>query len=253
MSVQPPPTVNSTIFNPAFFQSASSTSLTTDTADKRYLKLSGGILTGLLTTSAGISTPTLFNVGTLTLPTTTDTLIGRNTTDTLTNKTLTGAVITGGTLTVGASTVSMVATTGQLINQNSNQNVGGIKTFTTAPICTAAGVGTFAYLNLAQTLTNKTLTASKFGANGTNFDLTQFGKTSISGTSGTITFSNAFASPPTVCATLEQTDTGYLFLLQITSTSTTGFTWNQYLITISVGATCTVAGDAGFIHWIATA
>ncbi len=41
---------------------------------------------------------TIVNTGTLTLPTSTDTLVGRDTTDTLTNKTLTSPVISGGTI-----------------------------------------------------------------------------------------------------------------------------------------------------------
>ena len=41
---------------------------------------------------------TIVNTGTLTLPTSTDTLVGRVTTDTLTNKTLTSPVLTGATL-----------------------------------------------------------------------------------------------------------------------------------------------------------
>lgn len=41
---------------------------------------------------------TIINTGTLTLPTSTDTLVGRDTTDTLTNKTLTSPTISGGTI-----------------------------------------------------------------------------------------------------------------------------------------------------------
>jgi len=57
---------------------------------------------------------TIVNTGTLTLPTSTDTIVGRATTDTLTNKTLTSPIISGGSLNstpVGATTPSTGAFT----------------------------------------------------------------------------------------------------------------------------------------------
>jgi hypothetical protein len=62
-------------------------------------------LTNKTLTSPVIST--IVNTGTLTLPTSTDTLVGKATTDTLTNKTLTSPVISGGTVNnaiIGGST-----------------------------------------------------------------------------------------------------------------------------------------------------
>ena len=55
-------------------------------------------------TNKTLTTPvisTISNTGTLTLPTSTDTLVGRATTDTLTNKTLTAPLLTAGTATAG--------------------------------------------------------------------------------------------------------------------------------------------------------
>lgn len=46
-----------------------------------------------------VITPTLTNTGVLTIPTSTDTLVGRDTTDTLTNKTLTSPTVTNGSFT----------------------------------------------------------------------------------------------------------------------------------------------------------
>jgi hypothetical protein len=75
----------------------------------------GGLITnnGTATlTNKTLTTPiisSISNTGTLTLPTSTDTLVGRATTDTLTNKTLTSPVISGGTInnaSVGATTAS---------------------------------------------------------------------------------------------------------------------------------------------------
>lgn len=77
-------------------------------------------------TSFTLVTPvisTISNTGTLTLPTSTDTLVGRATTDTLTNKTLTAPVIStisnSGTLTLPTGTDTLVgrATTDTLTNK----------------------------------------------------------------------------------------------------------------------------------------
>ena len=84
-------------------------------------------LTGSQTlTNKTLTTPTIasiVNTGTLTLPTSTDTLVGRATTDTLTNKTLTTPVISSisntGTITLPTSTDTLVgrATTDTLTNK----------------------------------------------------------------------------------------------------------------------------------------
>ena len=68
--------------------------------------------------SPTLTTPeisSISNSGTITIPTGTDTLVGRATTDTLTNKTLSSATLTG-TLTAGGST----GTSGQVL-----QSTGG--------------------------------------------------------------------------------------------------------------------------------
>jgi hypothetical protein len=130
--------------------------------------------------------------GVLTLPTSTDTLVGRATTDTLSNKTLTAPVIATivntGTLTLPTSTDTLVgrATTDTLTNKNlSNTNVfhvdgadatkriafqsSGSTTATTATLVVATTANrsitipdvtdTLVARTTTDTLTNKTLTA----------------------------------------------------------------------------------------------
>lgn len=73
------------------------------------LNATGSVTGGVIATLTGTQTltnktltapiiSTISNTGTLTLPTSTDTLVGRATTDTLTNKTLTSPVVSGGTI-----------------------------------------------------------------------------------------------------------------------------------------------------------
>jgi hypothetical protein len=91
-------------------------------------------LTGSQTlTNKTLTTPvisSITNTGTLTLPTSTDTLVGRATTDTLTNKTLTSPAINGGTNTgsilVGPeerTTVAATAATGTIAYDAITQGV----------------------------------------------------------------------------------------------------------------------------------
>jgi hypothetical protein len=81
-------------------------------ASNLLLKTSTQTITGTKVFSVAPVISTISNTGTLTLPTATDTLVGRNTTDTLTNKTLTSPVISTivntGTLTLPTSTDTLV-------------------------------------------------------------------------------------------------------------------------------------------------
>ena len=107
--------------------SATSTTLTV-AIDNTVTTLAGEqTLTNKTLTTPIISS--ISNTGTLTLPTSTDTLVGRDTTDTLTNKTLTSPDINGGTIdnaTIGLTT----PTTGNFTHITGSGNVSGSVTST---------------------------------------------------------------------------------------------------------------------------
>lgn len=96
MSSYPSPIAILPIFNSQEFNYSSS-SLSISTADKRYLRLTGGIESGLVTFNGGLSTSTIYNgIGTFTVP---------------------------------SSGLGTLATTNNVVDLSSNQTVGGQKSF----------------------------------------------------------------------------------------------------------------------------
>ncbi|NBU73190.1 MAG: hypothetical protein EBS53_17410, partial [Bacteroidetes bacterium] len=79
-------------------------------------------LTNKTLTSPVIST--ISNTGTLTLPTSTDTLVGRATTDTLTNKTLTSPSLTSPSITSGVLTTQAGSVSAPAISPTGDTNTG---------------------------------------------------------------------------------------------------------------------------------
>ena len=103
-------------------------------------------IAGLTLTSPTISTIT--NTGTVTLPTATDTLVGRATTDTLTNKTLTAPVINLGIVTQAGSYTLVLADNGNLVEMSGG---GTLTVPTDASVAFAIG----AQINILQTGTSQ--------------------------------------------------------------------------------------------------
>jgi len=129
---------------------------------------------------------TIVNTGTLTLPTTTDTLIGRATTDTLTNKTLTSPTITAGALSgtfsgtptysgnvTFTSTITPSQTAGIVgTTTNNNANAGSIGEYSEVT-SGAIGLTTATSTNI----TSLSLTAGDWDVYGNVFFLTSAGDT----------------------------------------------------------------------------
>src|SRR5208282_2041538 len=111
----------------------------------------------VLQTSPALTSPaisTIINTGTLTLPTSTDTLVGRSTTDTLNNKTLinsTTLFVDGTDNTKTINFQSSGATTGKSMTIASSQTTNRVLTLPDA-------TDTLVVLAASQTLTNKSLT-----------------------------------------------------------------------------------------------
>ena len=165
---------------------------TTDTLTNKSISLTTNIVTGTksefnlamsdadFTTLTGLETltnktltspiiSTISNTGTITLPTATDTLVGKATTDTLTNKTLTSPVIntpTGivkGDVGLGnvdnTSNATERAATATLTNKTLTGNTAVTLVSGAATITLPTTTSTLSTLALTETLTNKTLTS----------------------------------------------------------------------------------------------
>lgn len=133
---------------------------------------------GVVVTEAGTETltnktltapviSTIVNTGTLTLPTSTDTLVGRATTDALTNKSIDGSANTLTNIPVNSATGLLAPANGGTGVANTNNLTTGshdisLTTSATTSL-TLPATGTLATLAGAETLSNKTLTGAVVG------------------------------------------------------------------------------------------
>lgn len=248
MSSYPPPIAFLPTFNSQEFNYSSS-SLMVSTADKRYLRLTGGIESGLVTFNGGLSTSTIYN-GT-------------------------------GTFTVPSSGTGTIALTSGVVDLTSNQAIGGQKTFSnittfnttngipggqafqvnslTNPYATRLysvntsystdlyypqfnGIDTLVSTASTATLTNKTMGTLKVRTNGSTSNevrqgtgtITYSGNAQYSQNTTNITFSPAFRGTPQVYITASNASGGQssAVILQAGSISSFGFTvYGLYVFT----------------------
>jgi hypothetical protein len=119
-------------------------------------------LTNKTLTSPVISTIT--NTGTLTLPTSTDTLVGRATTDTLTNKTLTSPIVDGNGVVFEGATANEFETTLTVVDPTADRTI--TLPDVTGTVVTTGDTGSVTNTMLAGSIANNKLANSSITING---------------------------------------------------------------------------------------
>jgi len=109
MSAYPPPQEFNPIYNESEY-ATSSNALTQADGDLRYLKLTGGVESGLVTFSSGLQTANIYNAGnTFSVPSSSGQL----------------------------ALVSQIPSSAGFVDTTTNQTINGIKTFSTNPVISA--------------------------------------------------------------------------------------------------------------------
>ena len=200
---------------------------------------------------------------TLSLPNSTDTLVGRATTDTLTNKSISGSTNTLSNIGNASLTNSAITINGSSVSLGGSISIGDITGITTSAGSGLSGGGSSgditlsidttvtADLTTAQTLTNKTLTSPSVGTSlttaSTSFDL-------LNTTATTVNFAGAASTISIGSATSTTTINDSLIVtgnLTVNGTTTTIDTQTLQVedknIILGYGSTSDVAVDGGGI------
>jgi hypothetical protein len=200
---------------------------------------------------------------TLSLPNSTDTLVGRATTDTFTNKSISGSTNTLSNIGNASLTNSAITINGSSVSLGGSISIGDITGITTAAGSGLSGGGSSgditlsidttvtADLTTAQTLTNKTLTSPSVGTSlttaSTSFDL-------LNTTATTVNFAGAASTISIGSVTSTTTINDSLIVtgnLTVNGTTTTIDTQTLQVedknIILGYGSTSDVAVDGGGI------
>ena len=200
---------------------------------------------------------------TISLPSTADTLVGRATTDTLTNKSISGATNTLSNIGNASLTNSAITINGSSVSLGGSISIGDITGITTSAgsglsgggssgdITLAIDTAVTADLTTAQTLTNKTLTSPSVGTSlttaSTSFNL-------LNTTATTVNFAGAASTISIGSATSTTTINDSLIVtgnLTVNGTTTTIDTQTLQVedknIVLGYGSTSDVAVDGGGI------
>ena len=200
---------------------------------------------------------------TISLPSTADTLVGRATTDTLTNKSISGATNTLSNIGNASLTNSAITINGSSVSLGGSISIGDITGITTSAGSGLSGGGSSgditlsidttvtADLTTAQTLTNKTLTSPSVGTSlttaSTSFNL-------LNTTATTVNFAGAASTISIGSATSTTTINDSLIVtgnLTVNGTTTTIDTQTLQVedknIILGYGSTSDVAVDGGGI------
>ena len=198
---------------------------------------------------------------TISLPNATDTLVGRATTDTLTNKSISGSTNTISNIGNASLTNSAITINGSSVSLGGSISIGDITAVTAGTGLSGGGssgdvtlsidTSVTADLTTAQTLTNKTLTSPSVGTSlttaSTSFDLLNTTATTVNFAGGASTISiGSVTSTTTINDSLVVTGN-----LTVNGTTTTIDTQTLQVedknIVLGYGSTSDVAVDGGGI------